>query len=246
MNDTPTPLAAGSGRVLIAEDDGELRALIGFALRNAGFEVLAASDGTSALEIFATQPVSLLILDIMMPGADGFAVCQAVRARSSVPVIMLSARTNENDIVRALQLGADDYLTKPFSPRTLLARIQALLRRVEPPAETLLESAGVALDVQSHVLRHGSKELHLTPLETLLLRALMRSPGRTVSTERLVSEAWGRSGAEERHALKQVIYRLRRKLESSTTIADRLHTLRNAGYRWSGGDERGAVAPNSV
>ena len=239
-------LAAAGRRVLIAEDDGELRALIAFALRNAGFEVIDAVDGRSAIELFATQPVSLLILDIMMPGADGFAVCAAVRERSSVPVIMLSARSSENDIVRALELGADDYLTKPFSPRTLLARIHALLRRVEPRAQTLIESADVALDVERHLLRHGANELQLTPLETVLLRALLRSSGRTVSTERLVSEAWGRSGAEERHALKQVIYRLRRKLEATTTIADRLHTLRNAGYRWSGGDERAVAARDSL
>jgi DNA-binding response OmpR family regulator len=180
-----------------------------------------------------------------MPGVDGFTVCQTVRTRSSIPVIILSARSDENDIVRALELGADDYLTKPFSPRTLLARIHAILRRSDLTSSSTLEAGGATLDVERHLLRFESTETHLTPLETLLLQALMTTPGRTVSTERLVTEAWGRAGAEERHALKQVIYRLRRKLETQTPIADRLRTLRNAGYRWDSGEPRTAASLDS-
>jgi DNA-binding response OmpR family regulator len=232
MESSTSAAAERPNRILIADDDAELLALIGFALRNAGFQVAAASDGTSALEIFEREPFALMILDIVMPGADGFAVCETVRTRSFIPVIMLSARNNENDIVRALEIGADDYLTKPFSPRTLLARIHAILRRSDLSTSSTLETGGATLDIERHVLRFETSETHLTPLETLLLQALMSTPGRTVSTDRLVSEAWGRSGAEERHALKQVIYRLRRKLETATPIADRLRTLRNAGYRW--------------
>jgi DNA-binding response OmpR family regulator len=226
-----------ANRILIVDDDAELLALIGFALRNAGFQVVAANDGASALTIFEREPFALMILDIMMPGADGFAVCESVRTRSSMPVIMLSARNNEHDIVRALEIGADDYLTKPFSPRTLLARIHAVLRRIEVTSRATFETGGATLDVERHLLMFETTETQLTPLETLLLRELMTTPGRTVSTERLVTEAWGRSGAEERHALKQVIYRLRRKLETRTSIAGRLCTLRNAGYRWESGSE---------
>jgi DNA-binding response OmpR family regulator len=233
---------ARPNRILIADDDAELLALIGFALRNAGFQVVAAGDGAKALEIFEREPFELMILDIMMPGADGFTVCETVRTRSSMPVIILSARNNENDIVRALEIGADDYLTKPFSPRTLLARIQAILRRSDLTKSSTLETGGATLDVERHLLRFESTETHLTPLETLLLQTLMTTPGRTVSTERLVTEAWGRTGAEERHALKQVIYRLRRKLETRTSIADRLRTLRNAGYRWESGSEPATLA----
>jgi DNA-binding response OmpR family regulator len=229
-------------RILIADDDAELLALIGFALRNAGFQVVAAGDGTTALQIFEREPFALMILDIMMPGADGFTVCETVRTRSSMPVIVLSARNNENDIVRALEIGADDYLTKPFSPRTLLARIHAILRRSDLTSSSTLEAGGATLDIERHVLRFEATETHLTPLETLLLQTLMATPGRTVSTERLVTEAWGRTGAEERHALKQVIYRLRRKLETRTSIADRLRTLRNAGYRWESGSEPATLA----
>lgn len=231
----------GANRILIADDDADLLALIGFALENAGFQVVATEDGASALEIFERESFALMILDIMMPGTDGFAVCEAVRTRSSMPVIILSARNNENDIVRALEIGADDYLTKPFSPRTLLARINAILRRSDLSSSPTLEAGGATLDVERHVLRVESEETRLTPLETVLLQALMSTPGRTVSTERLMTEAWGRSGAEQRHALKQVIYRLRRKLEILTPIAHRLRTLRNAGYRWDTSSEPPAL-----
>jgi DNA-binding response OmpR family regulator len=229
--------AAPSNRILVADDDAELLALIGFALRNAGFQVVSTGNGTSALEVFEREPLALMILDIVMPGADGFTVCQTVRARSSTPIIILSARNSEPDIVRALEIGADDYLTKPFSPRTLLARIHAILRRSELILPAVLATGGATLEVERHVLRFESTETHLTPLETQLLRALMATPGRTVSTERLVVDAWGRTGAEERHALKQVIYRLRRKLQARTPIANRLRTLRNAGYRWEPGND---------
>jgi len=230
-------------RVLVADDDTELLALISFALRNAGFDVFEARDGKSALDVFEREPLALLILDVVMPGADGFEVCAAVRMRSSTPVIMLSARSDERDIVRALELGADDYLTKPFSPRALIARARAILRRADARTDSTLKAGITTLDVARHVLRSGPLDVQLTPLETLLLRSLMKTPGRTVNTDRLVSDAWGRTGAEERHALKQVIYRLRRKLEEHDVLANRLQTLRNAGYRWDGG-EPAAVAPS--
>ncbi len=232
MNTDVQPVSEHIGRILVADDDVELLALISFALRNAGFQVTEARDGRSALDAFAREAPSLLVLDIMMPGLDGFEVCAAVRMRSSTPVIVLSARSDESDIVRALEMGADDYLTKPFSPRTLIARTRAILRRSERREGSTLEAGGATLDVGQHLLRFDSLDIRLTPLETLLLRSLMQAPGRTVSTERLVTDAWGRTGAEERHALKQVIYRLRRKLEEHTVLASRLQTLRNAGYRW--------------
>src|SRR5262245_7524655 len=119
----------GSNRLLVADDDAELLALLGFALRHAGFDVDTAADGTRAIEKLEREPFGLTVLDINMPGLDGFGVCARLRATSSIPVIMLSARSHEADILRALELGADDYVTKPFSPRTLVARIRALLRR---------------------------------------------------------------------------------------------------------------------
>jgi DNA-binding response OmpR family regulator len=232
MNSDAQAAVDRPGGILVVDDDVELLALISFTLRNAGFHVTEARDGRGALDAFAREPPSLVVLDIMMPGVDGFQVCAAVRTRSSTPVIVLSARSDESDIVRALEIGADDYLTKPFSPRTLIARARAILRRSERREGPTLEVEGATLDVAQHLLRLGSLEIRLTPLETLLLRSLMQAPGRTVSTEKLVTDAWGRTGAEERHALKQVIYRLRRKLDDHTELANHLQTLRNAGYRW--------------
>lgn len=219
-------------RILIADDDADLLALVDFTLRHAGFEVVMARDGTEALEAFARTKPDLLILDINMPGADGFAVCEAVRAQSTLPVLMLSARDQESDMVRALESGADGYLTKPFSPRTLIARVRATLRRATPDDPQRIEVEGITLDIEAHAILHKSTQLHLTRLETRVLQILMTTAGRTVSAEKLVSDAWGRSGPEERHALKQVIYRLRRKLDAEAATHDRLQTTRSAGYRW--------------
>jgi DNA-binding response OmpR family regulator len=169
-----------------------------------------------------------------MPGLDGFTVCERIRTRSSVPVIMLSARDREEDIVHALSIGADDYITKPFSPRTLVARIRALLRRAATADVTSIEAGGAKLDLERNELHVADIDVALTPLETRVLNALFRSAGRLVTTDRLATEAWGRAGAEERHALKQVVYRLRRKLEDTTSFHGLLETTRGAGYRWVG------------
>jgi DNA-binding response OmpR family regulator len=169
-----------------------------------------------------------------MPGLDGFSVCERLRSRSSIPVIMLSARNHEADIVHAFEIGADDYITKPFSPRTLVARIRALLRRTATADTPTIEGGGATLDVEQRALRCGSTQLQLTPLETGVLQVLLRNSGRLVTTERLATEAWGRAGTEERHALKQVVYRLRRKLEEHPLLVGALQTTRSAGYRWVG------------
>ncbi len=147
---------------------------------------------------------------------------------------MLSARSQEEDIVHALSLGADDYITKPFSPRTLVARIRALLRRAATADITSIEAGGATLDIERNELHVADIDVQLTPLETRVLNALFRHAGRLVTSDRLAAEAWGRAGAEERHALKQVVYRLRRKLEDTTSFQDLLETTRGAGYRWVG------------
>ncbi len=232
-----------TGRLLVADDDAELLALIGFTLRHAGFDVVTAADGNLALEALRRDPFALTVLDINMPGIDGFMVCETLRARSTMPVIMLSARNEEADIVRALEIGADDYVTKPFSPRMLIARIRALLRRATSAEDTVIESGGATLDVELRLLRVATVEFQLTPLETRVLQVLMKSPGRIVSTERLAMEAWGRAGPEERHALKQVVYRLRRKLEARTALTGLLETTRSAGYRWAGSQKRVTAVP---
>ena len=142
-------------KILVADDDGDLLALIGFALSQASYMVVKASDGPAAIRLFDAEVPDLVILDINMPGATGFQVCQTIRARSATPIMMLTVRGEEEDLVKALELGADDYLTKPFSPRTLLARVKALLRRAgsAPPAE--LAAGRVKLDVAEHTVQVG-------------------------------------------------------------------------------------------
>src|ERR1700729_4531599 len=139
-------------KMLIADDDRDLRELIGFTLTQAGYLVLKTGDGPSALQTFENESPDLVVLDINMPGASGFQVCEAIRKRSRVPVIMLTVRGEEEDLVRALELGADDYLTKPFSPRTLLARIKALIRRAGVETSAPLSAGRVVLDLEEHTV----------------------------------------------------------------------------------------------
>ncbi len=234
---TPSPV----DRVLVADDDADILALTAFALRNAGFEVITVPDGAQALAQISHSTFTLAVLDVTMPGLSGFAVCEQVRAFSALPVMMLSARNHEADIVHAFEIGADDYVTKPFSPRTLIARIRALLRRAASVDTTTLEVGSATLNLERRSLHVDGMELNLTPLETSVLRTLFKNTGRLVSAERLANDAWGRAGSEERHALKQVIYRLRRKLEKQTARADLLETSRNAGYRWTCDDSATAA-----
>ena len=219
-------------RVLLADSDPLVLKQTNTALVSAGFVVAAAADAQRALSLLADQRFDLLVLDSTMFGSDGVAVCTAIRSRSRTPTIVSSASGSEADVVRALNLGADDYVMKPLQQRALLARINAILRRSTMHEPDRLDVDGATLDSGAQVLFNGSTRVALTPLETTLLRALLAAPGRAVSTERLAMEAWGKVTASERHALKQVIYRLRRKIERAPAFAGRLQTARSAGYRW--------------
>jgi DNA-binding response OmpR family regulator len=219
-------------KVLIADDDRDLLELIGFALTQAGFFVLKAADGTAALRMFEAEAPDLLVLDINMPGATGFQVCAAVRARSRVPVMMLTVRSEEEDLVKALELGADDYLTKPFSPRTLLARVRALLRRAGMESSAPLAAGRVALNMNEHTVRIGdAAPVRLTKLELRLLHMLLANAGRTVSSDRLLVQIWGHRNSGDRQLLKQLVHRLRQKIEADPAVPRVLQTAAGAGYK---------------
>jgi DNA-binding response OmpR family regulator len=230
---------SGQDTLLVADDDDDVLALVAFALRRADFAVVTAHDGSAALAHLRAAAFALAILDINMPGANGFAVCADIRSRSRMPVIMLSARHDDADIVHALEIGADDYIYKPFSPASLIARVRALLRRSRETDVTTFETQSGTLDVERRVLEVDRHRFALTPLETVLLRALFQQPGRLVAMEQLEAAAWGRTGSEERHALRQCMHRLRRKLDQLLGSSDVLETVRGAGYRWV---DRPAVA----
>ena len=219
-------------KVLVADDDRDLLELIGFALGQSGYMVLKAHNGTSALSLFDAEEPDLVVLDINMPGASGFQVCEAIRARSSVPIMMLTVRSEEEDLVRALELGADDYLTKPFSPRTLLARIKALLRRAGMEGSTPLSAGRLTLNLEDHTVGIGADApVRLTKLELRLLQMLLANAGRTVSSDRLLVHIWGHRNSGDRQLLKQLVHRLRQKIEPNPALPQLLQTAAGAGYK---------------
>jgi DNA-binding response OmpR family regulator len=219
-------------KLLVVDDDPDLLALVAFSLTNAGYAVVRATDTGDALRVFGEEVPDLVILDINLPSGSGFDVCKAIRARSEVPIMMLTARGDEEDLVRALELGADDYLTKPFSPRTLLARVRALLRRAGIEQADVVASGRVALDLEAHAISiDGGTPLRLTRLETRLLQILVAQAGHVVSAERLLAHVWGHRGSGDRQLLKQLVHRLRQKLERDPAGADLLHTEPGVGYR---------------
>ena len=219
-------------KILAVDDDPDLLALVGFALAQAGFVVVKAVDVPSALRVFAAESPDLAILDINLPGGSGFEICEAIRKQSRVPVMMLTARGEEEDLVRALDIGADDYLTKPFSPRTLLARVRALLRRAGLEAGGDMTVGELTLDLEAHVLKVGATEpVKLTKLETRLLQILIANAGNVVGTERLLTHVWGHRGSGDRQLLKQLVHRLRQKIEVDPAEPTLLKTEAGAGYR---------------
>jgi DNA-binding response OmpR family regulator len=193
--------------------------------------VVKAADGSSAVRRFEEELPDLAVLDINMPGLSGFQVCEAIRARSRVPVMMLTVRGEEADLVRALDLGADDYLTKPFSPRTLLARIKALMRRAGMESSSPLSAGRVALDLEEHTVRIGQADaVRLTKLELRLLQMLLANAGHTIGSDRLLVQVWGHRSGGDRQLLKQLVHRLRQKIELDPAAPALLRTSA-AGYK---------------
>jgi DNA-binding response OmpR family regulator len=218
-------------KILLVDDDPDLLAVTGFALQQAGFLVVKAGDGVAALDAFQREQPDLAVLDINMPKMTGFELAQKLRERSQIPLIMLTVRSEEEDVVRALSLGADDYLSKPFSPRILLARVKALLRRVGNEAEETVAFGSLALDVAELTLAGLPQgPVRLTPLETRFLQLLFAHGGRTVPTERLLVHVWGNRAGGNRQLLKQLVHRLRQKIEKDPADPRLVRTVPNAGY----------------
>jgi DNA-binding response OmpR family regulator len=218
-------------KILLVDDDPDLLSVTGFALQQAGYLVVKAADGVQALEMFEREQPDLAVLDVNMPRMNGFDLAQRLRARSRIPLVVLTVRSEEEDVVRALGLGADDYLTKPFSPRVLLARIRAVLRRTGLETEGASTYGGLTLRVEDLVLEglpNGS--VRLTPLEARLLQLLFAHGGRTVPTERILVHVWGNRAGGNRQLLKQLVHRLRQKIEVDAAEPRILRTVPNSGY----------------
>jgi len=221
-------------RILVADDDGHIREVVRFALAQAGYEVVEARDGREAIDRLAAGGIDLVVLDILMPEADGLEVCRRVRRTSEVPIIFLSSKDDELDRVLGLELGADDYLSKPFSPRELLARIRAVLRRLrEPPAAAaaaeVLRRGALELDLGRHRCSWGGREVVLTVTEFALLQALLGAPGKVFSRDDLVDRAWGPGHAITDRTIDSHVRRIRQKL--GAVGADPIETVYGIGYR---------------
>jgi len=219
--------------ILIVEDDDVVSETLRVYLANAGFEVRACRDGVEGLARALEPDVDLVILDLMLPGLGGHEICRRLRAESTVPIVMLTARTSEDDRVRGLELGADDYVGKPFSPREVVARVQALLRRVETRPATAPATIAVGpieLDVWSREVRVEGRATAVTPNEFRLLEALKRQPGRTFTREELVSRAFGPDYDGADRTIDTHVTNLRRKIEASETPRH-LVTVHGVGYR---------------
>ena len=231
-------------RVLVVDDEAAILEFVSFNLRKEGYETTTASDGDEALAVAEKEAFDLVVLDIMLPGADGFEVCRTLRARGvDVPVLFLSARDTELDKVVGLELGGDDYLAKPFGIRELQARVKALLRRasapvrsgvLEPEPGAVYEAAGITLDEDAHEARNGDVLIDLTPREFELLASLMQHAGKVLSRDQLLREAWGWEIVVETKTVDTHIKRLRDKLEAAGVDPDIVDTVRGYGYRLNG------------
>lgn len=220
-------------KILCADDDRDLLALIAFTLSQAGYLVISAGDGTSAIRSFESELPDLVILDINMPGASGFQVCEAIRAQSRVPVMMLTVRGEEEDLVRALDLGADDYLTKPFSPKELVARVRAVLRRTDAAglAPAVMVVGDLTIDIPRHEVRRGPVVIDLTSTEFDLLAALGRQPGRVFTRGQMLEAIRGVSFPSYERAIDAHVKNLRRKLEPDPRRPRYLITVHGVGYK---------------
>jgi len=227
MNATAKPL------ILVVEDEAPLVSVLRYNLESAGFEVAEALDGEEALLAVDERKPDLVVLDWMLPLVSGLEVCRRLRRKTetkNLPIIMLTARVEEQDRVRGLDTGADDYITKPFSPFELVARVRAVLRRARPSLSAeLLEFADVTMDLASHRVKRGKRSVHLGPTEFRLLRYLMERPMRVLSREQLLDAVWGRDVYVESRTVDVHIRRLRQALNAGNA-PDLIRTVRAAGY----------------
>ena len=227
--------------ILIVEDEESLADPLAFLLRKEGFDVLLAPDGPSALEQFAANTVDIVLLDLMLPGMSGTDVCKQLRATSSVPVIMVTARDSEIDKVVGLELGADDYVTKPYSSRELIARIRAVLRRggevssegsEEEPDDQVLEGGRVRMDVERHTVLVDGQPVAMPLKEFDLLEYLMRNAGRVLTRGQLIDRIWGADYVGDTKTLDVHVKRLRTKIEQEPSRPKQLVTVRGLGYKF--------------
>ena len=218
-------------KALIVDDDRILADLVAFTLQREGFQDIKAYNGEMALERWHAEQPELVVLDVNLPDTDGFALCRQIRMETDTPIVMLTIRGDDDDVVQGLELGADDYIHKPFSPRQLVARIKAVLRRAgKSPKPSVRGFGALTLDIDRREVRIGAdKIIQLTTLETALLDYLMLNAGHVVTSDAIIDHVWGAEGADK-DMLRQLVYRLRHKIEPDPTNPSYIETISGLGY----------------
>ena len=218
--------------VMVVDDDQDLAEMLGIVLTGAGIDVDLVSRGDEVMDVFHNNPPDLVLLDVMLPGLDGIEVCKLIRAESMVPIVMLSAKGDTQDVVKGLEAGADDYMVKPFRhPSELIARIRTRLRRTNADVSGLLTMGDLAIDVQAHQVARGGKQIALTRLEFDLLVALAKEPGRVFTRDALLSEVWGYRHSTDTRLVNVHVQRLRSKIEHDAEHPEIVVTVRGVGYK---------------
>ena len=220
-------------RILTVEDDERIRTAVRFALEDEGWTVDEADNGEVAIEKFTNEPADVVLIDIMLPGMDGFELCRSIRRASDVPIVMVTARADTHDVVAGLEAGADDYLTKPFAPKELSARIRALLRRIRVSAtdSPIVRIGDLEIAPEQGVVKRGGEEVHLTKTEFRLLCELASSPGKVFSRESLLEKVWGYGYFGDGRLVDVHVRRLRTKVELDAAHPRHVVTVRGMGYK---------------
>jgi DNA-binding response OmpR family regulator len=228
-------MGEATARILLVDDEDSIQTLLTYPLRKEGYEVVSARDGREALDRFAEGRFDLVVLDVMMPRLDGIEVCRRLRSRSQVPIIMLTARDDEVDKVLGLEIGADDYITKPFSVREFRSRVKAALRRNQMQgagSEEHIHNGALEIDFARRVVRVSGEAVTLTYVEFEILAALARTPGRVLDRETLLERVWGDSAYRDPRTIDVHIRHLRKKIEARPSSPEYLFTVRGVGYRF--------------
>jgi DNA-binding response OmpR family regulator len=227
-------MEAMATNVLVVEDDQDISRMMTIVLEDAGLEVTVAGDGAGALRAFDALPFDLVVLDLRLPDVDGYAVCRHIRQTSTIPIVMVTARADASDVVTGLNLGADDYIVKPFQAEVLVARVRAVLRRYGDEAPRVRRARDLVIDEPAFTATKGDEALALTPVEMRLLVELVRSQGKAQSREELLESVWGYGYLGDSRLVDMAIKRLRDKLGRAPSDPPYISTVRGVGYRFEG------------
>ncbi|KAA8723464.1 MtrAB system response regulator MtrA [Corynebacterium spheniscorum] len=223
-------------KILVVDDDPAIAEMLTIVLEAEGFDPVAVMDGNDAVPTFEREQPDLILLDLMLPGMNGVDICRTIRQNSTVPIVMLTAKTDTVDVVLGLESGADDYITKPFKPKELIARIRARLRRSDSDPSEVIEVGDLTIDIPGHTVKRGEQEISLTPLEFSLLATLARRPQEVFTREELLREVWGYRNAADTRLVNVHVQRLRAKIEKDPENPHIVLTVRGVGYKTGQGE----------